>query len=145
MDDTLASARADVDGQVQKVRQAVTEGPSFVHSEAAILEALVARETAVLTNHIAGQVMGGMEVLRRTVDESADTFNTTANSLASKLEALVVRVDKSEQHLASRIDAFTEATRASSDQLATWTKVMAIATTVLAVFTLAQVVVAWLH
>jgi hypothetical protein len=113
----VTTARAAVDKQVGEIRTRTTSPSQEMDRQIAFLNTLTAREAAALARHVADEVMRGMDVLRRTADDSA-------GKIVAAFDRAIATTDESTQ------------------QLARWTRVMAWATTALAVFTVAQVVIA---
>jgi hypothetical protein len=108
-----------VEEQVKLLRTICGEmtGTNALTREVAILETVVQRE--------------------RAADEMV-----SVTLIRAALQSLASDAKQSADIVAGRIDAFTKATDASTKQLTTWTKVMACASIILAVFALAQVAVA---
>src|SRR5579871_1949784 len=104
--DTPDVARQRVDDQMQRMQNAAAGSAVGVLREPAILNALIARETAA-------------------------TMLVATDAIATRLQGLTNSIDRS-----------AAATDASARQLAKWTKVMAWATMAIAVFAVAQVIVA---
>ena len=124
-----AEAADQVDVQIKTLQEAspvlATDTPATraareVTKEAAILAALVARQTTA-DSHI------------------------PVRALLDRLEDLEQHLDQAAGRLAGSIDRFTTATDASTKKLATWTMVMAIATAALVLTGVAQIVLALLH
>src|SRR5204863_9816856 len=116
----LAAAAADaVDEQIERLRAASNTDPTKallgVEIEAAILAARVARLHTEDQNVATRAILDRLDDLGRHLTDHAKTVRDSV-------------------HL------FAATTDASTEQLSTWTKWMALATIVLAAFTLAQVV-----
>jgi hypothetical protein len=118
--------------------------PGQREKEAPLLAVASARESAAHLRGAADMLAIEMRGLQMLVSLASKSAVAAANELGSKVEGVGRLMGDSERHLAERIDAFTTATDASTRQLGTWTKVMAWATIALAVFAVAQVVVALL-
>jgi hypothetical protein len=121
----LAGDAADaVDDQIKQLRKAAEAGKdATVQKEAAILAALVARQS--------------------TADQHLAT-----RSVLDRLDELTGELTDVSTTLKASVDSFAQTAEASTRHLAKWTKVMAWATIVLSAFAFAQVVVAilaWLR
>jgi hypothetical protein len=119
-----AQARFDVDKQLEQVKRIGASGSSAgVERETAVLHALIARESAALTMHMASEWARNAEVFRETVEKGG-----------GKIEGA--------------FDRAVTATDASTKRLTDWTERMAWATIALAVSTVALVgvtLLAWLR
>jgi len=136
LDKLITWTHKDVTDQIEKLRAAANaEGTKGTSVESSILGSVVSREAAAVQAASAMLLMTALKKVASTVEASTEVVGAKVEGLANLMAA-------SEKHLAERVDAFTSATDASTKQLARWTKVMAWATIALAVFAVAQVVVA---
>lgn len=88
------------------------------------------------------ELLDSTKDLRDVTKAAAVVGANSTRMLATATIAASDLIEASMTTLGERIDAFTTATDASTKQLAKWTKVMAFATIALALFAVAQVVVA---